>query len=67
MKSFNTFDWVAIALLLIGGLNWGMIGAFGVDLVSLLFGSMTALSRVIYALVGISALYTALVISNKLQ
>jgi uncharacterized membrane protein YuzA (DUF378 family) len=67
MKNFNTFDFIAIIVLLIGGLNWGLVGAFNIDLVSLLFGSMTALSRVIYALVGIAALYTALVISTKME
>jgi uncharacterized membrane protein YuzA (DUF378 family) len=67
MKNFNTFDFIAIIVLLIGGLNWGLVGAFNIDLVSLLFGSMTALSIVIYALVGIAALYTALVISTKME
>ncbi|MBQ9090099.1 MAG: DUF378 domain-containing protein [Alphaproteobacteria bacterium] len=43
------------ALCLIGALNWGLIGFFGLDLVALLFGPMTFVSRLIYALVGLSA------------
>ena len=50
-------EWTALALLIIGGINWGMIAAFNIDLVSSLFGVMTIFSRVIYALVGVSALY----------
>lgn len=57
MRNFNTFDWLAIALLIIGGINWGMISLFNIDLVSSLFGVMSVLTRVIYALVGVSALY----------
>ena len=57
MKNFNAMEWTALALLIIGGVNWGMIAAFNIDLVSSLFGVMTILTRVIYALVGVSALY----------
>jgi uncharacterized membrane protein YuzA (DUF378 family) len=57
MKSSTIFDWIAITLLVVGGLNWGMISAFDFDLVSSLFGDMTILTRVVYALVGVSALY----------
>jgi uncharacterized protein len=48
---------IALALLIIGGLNWGLIGFFQFDLVATLFGGQDAfLSRVVYGLVGISAL-----------
>ncbi len=47
---------IALALLIIGGLNWGLIGLMNFDLVAFLFGSQTAmLSRIVYTLVGISA------------
>lgn len=55
----NGMDWTAMTLLVIGGLNWGLIGFFNFDLVASLFGDMSGLSRVVYALVGLSALYTA--------
>lgn len=49
---------LATALLIIGGLNWGLIGLFQYDLVASLFGGQTAgLSRIIYSLVGLAALY----------
>jgi uncharacterized membrane protein YuzA (DUF378 family) len=57
MKNFNTFDLVPIAVLAVGGLNWGLIGTFNFDLVSALFGDMTVLTRIIYGIVGLSALY----------
>jgi len=57
MKNLNGFGWAALAVLVIGGVNWGLVGAFNINLVSLLFGDMTILSRTIYGLVGLSALY----------
>ena len=53
----NTIDWIAYALAIIGGLNWGLIGAFDFNLVAAIFGEMSVLSRIIYILVGLSALY----------
>lgn len=60
MQNFNAFDWVATLLLVVGGINWGLIGAFNIDLVSFLFGEMTTLSRVVYTLVGLSAVYAVI-------
>ncbi len=51
--------YIAYSLVLIGALNWGLIGLFGFDLVAAVFGDMTILSRIIYSLVGISAVVTA--------
>jgi uncharacterized protein len=51
-------DYIAMALLIIGGLNWGMVGLFDIDVVASLFGPASALTRVIYVLVGIAALYS---------
>lgn len=48
--------WLARALVLIGALNWGLIGFFRFDLVAFLFGNMTFLSRIVYALVGLAAI-----------
>lgn len=51
-------DKVALILAVIGGLNWGSIGIFGFDLVAFLFGgSASALSRIVYTLVGLAALW----------
>lgn len=48
---------LAHALVIIGALNWGLVGAFEWDLVAAISGDMTAVSRVIYVLIGLSALY----------
>ena len=51
-------DRIALVLLIIGGINWGLIGIFQFDLVAFLFGGMGAvISRIIYSLVAVSALW----------
>ena len=51
-------DKIALALVIIGGLNWGSIGLFRFDIVAWLFGGQTALiSRLVYTLVGLAALW----------
>ena len=52
----NTLYKIALTLVIIGAINWGMVGIFNVNLVSLLFGVDTFLTNFIYALVGISGL-----------
>ena len=53
----KVLDCIALTLAIICGVNWGLIGFFSFDLVALIFGNMSWISRVIYALVGISGLY----------
>jgi uncharacterized membrane protein YuzA (DUF378 family) len=53
-------DLISGALLVVGGLNWGLVGALEFDLVASIFGTMSPLSRAVYILVGLSALYQAL-------
>lgn len=48
---------VALVLILIGGLNWGLVGFFDFNLVDALFGEGSVLSRIVYALVGVAAVY----------
>ena len=57
MKSLDT---IAAILLVIGGLNWGLVGLFNFDLVAAIFGSGAALSRIVYILVGLCAVYQGL-------
>lgn len=57
MTRLNTVDWVAIVLLIIGGLNWGIIGLFGVDVVASLLGGFSPLARAVYVLVGVASIY----------
>ncbi|HHX28849.1 MAG TPA: DUF378 domain-containing protein [Firmicutes bacterium] len=53
----SAVDWIAAILTIIGGLNWGLIGFMGFNLVSSIFGEGTAAERVVYSLVGLAALY----------
>jgi hypothetical protein len=62
----NIVDIIAIVLVIIGGLNWGLVGLVEFDLVGTLFGMMSVLSRITYVLVGLAAIYLALV-SVKLE
>jgi len=54
MRAINT---LTLILLIVGGLNWGLVGLFNFDLVAALFGEMSMLSRLVYSLVGVSALW----------
>ena len=61
MKIINV---IALILVIVGGLNWGLVGAFDFNLVTAIFGDMTVLARVIYILVGISALYSLILLKK---
>lgn len=52
----NVFRWVTYSLVLLGAFNWGLIGAFDFDLVSFLFGEMTTITRILYTIIGLSAI-----------
>ena len=57
-STMSALDYVAMALLIIGGLNWAMVGLFDVDVVATLFGLGSPATRLVYVLVGIAALYS---------
>ncbi len=57
MYTLKALDITALVLVIIGAVNWGLIGFFRFDLVSSLFGTGTAFTRIIFALVGIAGLY----------
>ena len=50
-------DKIALVLIIIGAINWGLVGIFSFNLVDSIFGTMSMISRIIYALVGISGLW----------
>lgn len=56
MKKFKWFDWLCLTLVIIGALNWGLMGFFEFNLVSFIFRS-EILERLIYAIVGLTGLY----------
>ena len=53
----KVIDKIALVLIIIGAINWGLIGFFKFDLVATIFGEMSVISRIVYALVGISGLW----------
>ena len=56
----KSLDVTAAVLLVVGGLNWGLVGAANFDLVATIFGEMSLLSRLVYVAVGLAAVYQAL-------
>ena len=62
----KVIDTIALILVIIGAINWGLIGIFNFNLVDTIFGTMSAISRIIYTLVGISGLWSIkLLFSDK--
>jgi uncharacterized membrane protein YuzA (DUF378 family) len=57
MTRLTTLDRIALVLLIIGGINWGLVGGFDINLVTELFGPRSLLSRLIYIAVGAAAVY----------
>jgi uncharacterized membrane protein YuzA (DUF378 family) len=56
MLKLNTVTGVALMLLIVGGLNWGLVGLFKFDLVATIFGEMSILARLVYVAVAFSAI-----------
>lgn len=57
MADNSVVDWIALVLVIVGGLNWGLVGIFQWDLVAWLLGSVAWLMRLVYILVGVAALW----------
>ncbi|RME52711.1 DUF378 domain-containing protein [Candidatus Woesearchaeota archaeon] len=57
MAEKNVLDWIALVLVIVGGLNWGLVGLFQFDLVKAVLGSILFLQNAVYILVGLSAVY----------
>lgn len=53
----NGLDWLALAVMMLGGLNWALVGAFDFDLVAALFGPGTIVARILYLLAGVAAIW----------
>ena len=64
MKAVNL---VTLLLVIVGGLNWGLVGLFSFDLVAAIFGSGSALSRFVYILVGVSAVWQLVPFSKAMS
>jgi hypothetical protein len=57
MAKKNPVDWIALVLVIVGGLNWGLVGLLSFDLVEALFSSIPILQNAVYTLVGLAAIY----------
>lgn len=57
LRKLSGITWAAIALVVIGALNWGLIGLFNFNLVAALFGPLSTVSRIVYIAVGLAGLY----------
>jgi len=64
MNKLNALDWIAMILIIVGGLNWALVGLFSFDLVATIFGDMSVISRTVYTLVGLAALYELVTIGK---
>lgn len=64
MNKLKTLDLVSLVLVIVGGLNWALVGVLNFNLVSAIFGDMSAISRIVYTLVGLSAIYLLTQIGN---
>ena len=65
MAKRSALDLIALILLIIGGINWGLVGFFNYDLVAKIFGVMSTLTTIIYVLVGLAGLWTIYYLSKK--
>ncbi|MEX5747779.1 DUF378 domain-containing protein [Massilia sp. X63] len=56
--AMSALDYLAMVLLIVGGLNWAMVGLFDVDMVATIFGTGSPATRIVYVVVGLAALYS---------
>jgi hypothetical protein len=61
----SILDWVALVLVIIGAVNWGLVGAANINLVTLILGTIPILVQIVYILVGLAGLYTIYLITKK--
>lgn len=57
MHKHGFWSWVAFICLLVGGLNWGLIGFFHFNFITFVFGDLTVIARIIYAIIGLAAVF----------
>lgn len=57
MRTYSALYWIALILTVIGGLNWGLVGLIDLNVVEAAFGAATIVTRAIYVVVGLAALY----------
>ena len=65
MAEMSKLDWTVLVLILVGALNWGLVGIANLDLVELILGSIPLLQKIVYILVGVAALYKIYQLATK--
>lgn len=65
MAKKTALEWAVFVLIVAGGLNWGLVGLFGLDVIQAVFGSVPILVKAIYVLVGLAALYKLYKVASK--
>jgi uncharacterized membrane protein YuzA (DUF378 family) len=65
MAKKTALDWIAFVLVIVGGLNWALVGLFRFDLVEAILGAIPILQRIVYILVGIAAAYMIYYVVKK--
>ena len=65
MNTWDTLYWIALILVVIGGLNWGLVGLANYNLVDAIFGVRSLLSSIVYILVGLAAIYVIAVAASR--
>jgi len=61
----SILDWIALVLVIIGAVNWGLVGAINLNLVTTIFGTIQIIVTIVYILVGLAGLYTIYLITKK--
>ena len=62
MKNSSPIMWIPFVLIIVGAVNWGLVGLFHLDLVATLFGAMSMLSRIVYIAVGVSGVWSIFIL-----
>lgn len=65
MAEMKVLDWIAYILVIIGAVNWGLLGAFKFNVVNVVLGSIPILEKIVYILVGIAGLYLIYLLTKK--
>jgi uncharacterized membrane protein YuzA (DUF378 family) len=65
MGKLSVLDWICLILIIIGGLNWLLVGIFDFNLVAAIFGAMSIITKIVYILVGVGALYVVIFMLPK--
>ncbi len=61
----SALDWIALILVIIGGINWGLVGLFNLDLVETVLGTIPILAKIVYVLIGLAGLYMIYLATKK--